>query len=54
MLMHRARRSAGLTVHVALVLASALLLFPAAATAEPAQSWASTGNSAPNGLVVVT
>jgi hypothetical protein len=53
MLMHRARRSARLTVHVALVLASALLLFPAAATAEPAQSWASTGNSAPNGLVVV-
>ena len=31
----------------------ALLLFPAAAVAEPGQSSTSTGNSAPNGLVVV-
>jgi hypothetical protein len=49
----RARRSARLTVHVALVLASTLLLFPAATMAEPAQSRSSTANSEPNGLVVV-
>jgi hypothetical protein len=49
----RARRSARLTVHVALVLAGASLLFPAAAMAEPGQSRPSTDNSVPNGLVVV-
>jgi hypothetical protein len=53
MLMHRARRPLRLTVRVALVLAGASLFFPAAAMAEPAQSRASIGNSAPNGLVVV-
>jgi hypothetical protein len=53
MLTHRAPQSAWLAVPIALVLASALLLFPAAAMAEPAQSSASAGNSAPNGLVVV-
>ena len=42
--MHPARRSARLTAQVALVLASALLLYPAAAIAEAAQ---------PTGLVVV-
>jgi len=51
MSMHRARRSARLIVQVGLFWASALLLFPATAMAEPAQSWA--GNSAPTGLVVV-
>jgi hypothetical protein len=50
MLTHRARRRLRLTVRVALVLAGTSLSFP---TAEPAQSRASTGNSAPNGLVVV-
>jgi len=53
MLMHRAPRSARLAVHIALVLASALLLFPTAAMAEPGQSWASTGSPLPSGLVVV-
>jgi hypothetical protein len=47
------RRSARLAVNVALVLITVWLLFPAAAMAEPAQSWASTGTSVPNGLVVV-
>jgi hypothetical protein len=53
MLMRRTARSARLAVPMALALASALLLFSAATTAEPGQSGASTGNSAPNGLVVV-
>ena len=53
MLMHRAPRSAGLGVHIALVLASALLLFPAAAMAESGQRSASTDDSVPSGLVVV-
>ncbi len=53
MLTCRRPRSARLVVHVALVLASPLWLFAAATTAECGQSWASTGNSAPNGLVVV-
>src|SRR5271169_3186959 len=48
-----ARRSARLTIHVALVLASALPLLPVAAMPEPAQSEGSNGNSAPKGLVVV-
>ena len=53
MLTCRRPRSARLVVHVALVLSSPLWLFAAATTAECGQSWASTGNSAPNGLVVV-
>jgi hypothetical protein len=53
MLMHRAPRSAGLAVCIALVLASALPLFPTAAMAEPGQPRASTYDSAPSGLVVV-
>jgi hypothetical protein len=53
MLTHCTPRSARLVAHVALALASALLLFVAAATAESAQYRASTGNSAPNGLAVV-
>ena len=53
MLMHRAPRSAGLAVCIALVLASALPLFPTAAMAEPGQPRASTDASAPSGLVVV-
>ena len=50
MLVLRTPRSAKGAVHIALALASALLPFPTAALAELAQSWASTGNSAPNGL----
>jgi hypothetical protein len=53
MAMHRARRFARLPVQVAVALATALLVIPAAAMAEPAQSRTSTDNSAPNGLVVV-
>jgi hypothetical protein len=53
MLMHPSPRSATLAVHIALILASALTLFPAAATAEPGQPLASTDNSLPSGLVVV-
>jgi hypothetical protein len=51
--MQRAARPAGLAARIALVLAGALLLFPAAATAEPGQAGASADNSAPSGLVVV-
>jgi hypothetical protein len=51
--MLRTPRSARPAVPIAFALASALLLFPAATTAEPGQSGESTGNSAPNGLVVV-
>ena len=53
MLMHRAPRSARLAVHIALVLASALLLFVTAAMSEPGQSRESSDNSIPSGLVVV-
>src|SRR5271163_4095781 len=53
MLLHRTPRSARLAVHVALVLASAWLLAPIAAMAEPGQAGASSGNTVPNGLVVV-
>jgi hypothetical protein len=53
MLIHRAPRSARLAVPVALVMASAWLLFAAAAMAETGQSRASTDNSSPSGLVVV-
>jgi hypothetical protein len=53
MLMHCAPPSARLTVHIALVLASTLLLFPTAAMAEPGQMWALTDSPLPNGLVVV-
>src|SRR5271170_871369 len=53
MLMHRAPRSAKLAVHSAVIFTGALLLFPAAAMAEPGQSRASTDNSLPSGLVVV-
>jgi hypothetical protein len=51
-LMHRVPRSASLAIHIALVLASVLLLLPTAAMAEP-QPEASTSNSLPSGLVVV-
>ncbi|HXP85492.1 MAG TPA: hypothetical protein VN841_12270 [Bryobacteraceae bacterium] len=47
-----APRSARLTVQLVVVLASAALLFPPAATAEP-QSLTATDNSLPSGLVVV-
>ena len=53
MLMHAAPRSAGLAIHIPLVLACTLLLFPAAAMTEGNQSRASTDNSTPSGLVVV-
>jgi hypothetical protein len=46
-------RSARFAVQVLLVLTTVSLRFPAAAMPEPAQSSASAGNSAPNGLVVV-
>jgi hypothetical protein len=52
MLKHCTLRSARVVDHVALALASALLLFVVAATSESAQYRASTTNSAPNGLVV--
>ena len=51
--MHRPPRSAGLAVQIALVLASALLLFPTAATAKPGLPSGSTDDSVPGGLVVV-
>jgi len=52
-LRHCKPRSARLVVHAALALASAWLLIAAAVTAESAQFGTPTGNSAPNGLVVV-
>ncbi len=51
--MLRAPQSASLAVYIALVLASALLLFPAAAMAKSGPSLALTDSSLPNGLVVV-
>jgi hypothetical protein len=53
MLMHASSRSVSLAIHIPLVLACNLLLFPAAAIAEANQSGASTDNSSPSGLVVV-
>ncbi|MGB7622402.1 MAG: hypothetical protein WBN92_08645 [Terriglobia bacterium] len=53
MLIHPAPRSAKFAVHIALVLAGALLLFPTAAMAEPGQPGTSIDNSLPSGLVVV-
>jgi hypothetical protein len=53
MLMHASSRSVSLAIHIPLVLACNLLLFPAAAKAEAKQSGASTDNSSPSGLVVV-
>jgi hypothetical protein len=53
MLMHPAPRSVRLAVHISLVLACTLLLFPTAALTEAGQSRASVDNSLPSGLVVV-
>jgi len=53
MLMRRVPRSARFAVPIAFVLASALLLFPTAAMAEPGPACASTDDSAPSGLIVV-
>ena len=53
MLMHAAPRSAGLAIHIPLVLACTLLFFPTAAMTEANQSRASPDNSLPRGLVVV-
>jgi hypothetical protein len=53
MLMHAAPRSLSLAIHVPLVLAYTLLLFPTAAMTQVNQSRASTDNSLPSGLVVV-
>ena len=51
--MHRASRSARLSGHGALVLASALLVLPAAAKGEPKQRRPAPDASPPGGLVVV-
>ncbi|MGA2428478.1 MAG: hypothetical protein ABSH13_08240 [Candidatus Acidiferrum sp.] len=53
MLMHAAPRSVSLAMHIPLVLACTLLLFPTAAMTEANQSPASADNSSPSGLVVV-
>jgi hypothetical protein len=53
MLTRRTPRSAGLVLYVVPALASVVLLLAAAATTDSGPSRASTGNSAPNGLVVV-
>ncbi len=53
MLMRRAAASARPALHIALVLASALPLFPTAAIAKPGPPRASSDTSAPSGLVVV-
>ena len=53
MVMHRAPRSAGLAVPMALALASTLLPMPTAATAEPRPPCASSHDTIPRGLAVV-
>ena len=53
MLMHLAPRSAKSVVHIALALASAWLLLPTAAMAEPEPPCASTRGTIPTGLAVV-
>src|SRR5271170_5386385 len=53
MLMHAAPRSVSLAIHIPLVLACALLLFPAAASTEANQSPPPADNPLPGGLVVV-
>jgi Beta-galactosidase len=53
MLMHLASRSAKSAVHIALALASAWLLLPTAAMAEPGPPCASTRDTIPTGLAVV-
>jgi hypothetical protein len=53
MLMHAPPRSVSLVIHIPVILACILLLFPAAAMTEANQSRASTDNSRPSGLVVV-
>ena len=53
MLMHLASRSAKSAVHIALALASAWLLLPTAAMAEPGPPCASTPDTIPTGLAVV-
>ncbi len=53
MLMRCAPRSVRRAVHIALVLAGALLLSSIAAMTKTGHSWASTDDSLPNGLVVV-
>lgn len=53
MLMHLASRSAKSAVHIALALASAWLLLPTAAMAEPGAPCASTRETIPTGLAVV-
>src|ERR1700676_234802 len=53
MLMHPAPSFARFTVHIALALAGAWLLFPTAALATPGPRCASTDDTIPRGLVVV-
>ncbi len=53
MLTHRTPRPEKFVIHLALALAGALLTFATAAAAQPMQSRALTGISAPSGLVVV-
>ncbi|HEV2979663.1 MAG TPA: hypothetical protein VG425_18955, partial [Casimicrobiaceae bacterium] len=53
MLMHLASRSAKSAVHIALAWASAWLLLPTAAMAEPGPPCASTHDTIPTGLAVV-
>jgi hypothetical protein len=53
MLMHTAPRPVRLAMHISLVLACTLVLFPTATITGANQSRASTDNSLPSGLVVV-
>src|SRR5271169_2677562 len=53
MLMHPAPRFARFAVHIAIALAGAWLLFPAAALATPGPGCASTHDTIPRGLAVV-
>lgn len=52
-LRHHVPRTVRIAFHIASILASVLLVFPAAAMAEPEHSWAPRDDSLPTGLVVV-